>query len=90
MIYRWVILHPPRYPFAGAYMEFSLITGIGQGWKDVQVLDLETCSRPALRGIRPGTVSILRVVNSLAWAEILYPFARTQAHMPFPVGYRKI
>ena len=58
MICRWVIPHFPRYPLARAYMEFSLMTGIGQGWKDVQVLDLETCSRPALRGIRPGTVSI--------------------------------
>jgi len=54
-ICRWVTPHFPRYPIAGAYAEFSLITGIGQGWKDVQVLDLETCSRPALRGNRPGT-----------------------------------
>ena len=53
-ICRWVIPRSPRHPLAGAYPEFSLVTG--QGWKDVQVLDLETCSRPALRGIRPGTV----------------------------------
>ncbi|KAF9783510.1 hypothetical protein BJ322DRAFT_159039 [Thelephora terrestris] len=39
-----------------------LIDGVGQGWKDVEVLDLQTCSRPALKGVRPGTDASLYVL----------------------------
>ena len=59
MTFRWVI--PPFFLFfsAWAYVASSLFDRrAGQGWKDVQVLDLQTCSRPALRGIRPETVSL--------------------------------
>ncbi|KAF9648031.1 hypothetical protein BDM02DRAFT_3097127 [Thelephora ganbajun] len=45
-----------KYPnVGGALFQTYNDLSLGQGWKDVQVLDLQTCSRPALRGIRPGS-----------------------------------
>ena len=58
MTCRWVITSFSRYLLTRGLRGDTVITGVGQGWKDVQVLDLQSCSRPALRGVRPGTVSI--------------------------------
>jgi len=52
-----------KYPsVGGALFQTYNDLSLGQGWKDVQVLDFQTCSRPALRGIRPGTDATVYVL----------------------------
>lgn len=38
-----------------------------QQWEDLEVLDVPSCARGAIRGRRPGTVS-----HSLSWSRIYY------------------
>jgi len=52
-----------KYPaVGGALFQTYNDLSLGQGWKDVQVLDLQTCSRPALKGVRPGVDECLYVL----------------------------